>query len=77
MDLDIPVRLVLGHAAWTWSWTIDLNSGHAPRSRTCTVDAGMPIQSLVRHRQVSISLQRLVRHWHSGIMFIPVLLITD
>ncbi len=53
-----------GHAPWTWRWT-------------STMDAGMPIKSLVRHRQSSVSLQPLVRHQHSGIVVSPVPLVKD
>jgi hypothetical protein len=43
-------RHVHGHAPWTWRWT-------------STMDAGMPIKRLIRHRLFSVSLQHFVfRH---------------
>jgi hypothetical protein len=49
-------------------WTLDMHG--------CW-NAGMPIKSSVRHRKFSVSLRRLVRHRHSGIMVSPVPLVTD
>jgi hypothetical protein len=57
MDMDMDTQHGFGHAAWTW--TVDMHG---------CMDAGMPIKSSVWHRQFSVSLQRLIRHRHSGIM---------
>ncbi len=56
--------------------SMDLFMQHRSRQWTC-INGGLPIKSSVRHRQFSVSLQRLVRHRHSGIMVSPVPLVTD
>ncbi len=88
MDMDMQY----GHAVWTWTCSMDMDGhGHAARTWTRStdlvmqhgsgqwtcMDARMPIKSSVWHRQFSLSLQRLVRHWYSGIMVSLVLLASD
>jgi hypothetical protein len=71
MDMDIQhghghAARLRGHEAWTW--TVDMHG---------CIDAGMLIKSSIRHRKFSVSLQRLDRHRHSGIMISLVPLVMD
>ncbi len=58
MEVDMQHRP--GHVAWNWSCSMDHNR-HAPWSRICTMDAGMPIKRLVQHCYYSVILQCLMR----------------
>ncbi len=66
------------HVVWTWTHTCstDLVMQHGSGQWTC-MDAGMLIKSSVWQHQFSVSLYRLVRHRHSGIMVNLVPLVTD
>jgi hypothetical protein len=70
--MDMDMQHGHGHAAriWSaaWTWTVDMHG---------CMDAGMPIESSVRHRYFSISLQSLVRRRQSGIIVSAVPLVTD
>jgi hypothetical protein len=89
--MDMDMHHGQGHAPWTRTCTVDKDmhrgQGHAPWTWTCTMD--MDIEMDIHHgcqnadkkfslaSLVFISLQHLVRHWHSGIVVSPVTLITD
>jgi hypothetical protein len=74
-SMDMDIQHGHGYAAWIWSCSMDLDSGHA-WMHGCQ-NARMAIKSSVWHPLFSVSLQRLVRHRHFGIMVSPVPLVTD
>jgi hypothetical protein len=61
-NMDMDMKHGYGHAPWTWRWTSILGTG-------------MPIKSLVRHRQFSVSLQHCLLLFSGvGLLFVSSLL---
>ncbi len=76
--MDMDMQYGHGHAAWTCTRSTALVMQHVSGQWTC-MDAGCrnADKEFSPASLVSVSLQRLVRHRHSGIVVSPVPLVTE
>jgi hypothetical protein len=80
--MDMDMQYGHEHAAWTWTCITALVMRHGFGHAAWIWTMGMhgcqnADKKPVKHRYFSVSLQRLVRHRHSGIIVSPVPLVTD